>query len=238
MIISNKITVSWDSSFFKQNETILIQADYINATTGGTQAYQSAMISNSWGITSWTISSDWLKGLSYNNITLFIAATGGRRIQGPTIEIGPTRPPPFVPNEAPKGKDLYIALPAVAGFIILCVCGGFIFNRKNRKIGLGNVMGRRKGYGVGKSRRQRMGGKKGGDIMLREQELVADGQYRDSPAQQDMPVRQEARIPGRVIGHRREESDLGSLVGTPTEERPRGGNAFRDEMRRQELERH
>jgi Ykl077w/Psg1 (Pma1 Stabilization in Golgi) len=134
------------------------------------------------------------------------------------------------PTPVPKGRDLYIALPAVFGFIILCVCGGFIFNRKRRQIGLGNIMGRRKGYGVGKSRRQRLGlGRKSGAIQLREQELTAEGQYRDTP------VEQHARVPE----HRRNDSDgLGSLVGTPTEEGPSGGNIFRDEMRRQERERH
>jgi hypothetical protein len=71
--------------------------------------------------------------------------------------------------------------------------------------------------------------KKSGAIQLREQELRADGQYRD------IPVEQQARAPG----HRRGDSDgLASLVATPTEEGPRGGNVFREELRRQEQERY
>jgi len=225
--------VTWDSSYFDSNETVYVQANYVNTTRDGPQAYQSAPLSNAWGFVSWTISSDWLKSLSSNNVTLYITAQGGRSVPGPTVMVttSPT-PEPYhqPPTQAPKGKDLYITLPAVAGFVILCVCGGFILNRQHRKIGLGNVMGQRQGYGVGKSRRQRLGlSKKSGAIRLREQELTADGQYRDVPVQQE----------ARVAGHIRGDSDgLASLVATPTEEGPRGGNIFRDEIRRQEQERY
>lgn len=141
------------------------------------------------------------------------------------------RPPPEPYRQpkaqAPKGQSLYIALPIVFAFILLCVVGGFLYNRKNRKIGLGNVMGRRKGYGVGKSRSQRLGlgKKKEGGIQLREQELTADGQYRDARLDSPPPAR-------GVDGHARADSDaLGNFPGSPTEDRT---NVFRDEMRRQQ----
>lgn len=61
--------------------------------------------------------------------------------------------------------------------------------------------------------------RKNGAIRLREQELTAGGQYRDAPAE-------------RENRHTRSDSGtLGSLAGTPTEERP---NYFRDELTRQE----
>jgi len=98
------------------------------------------------------------------------------------------------PSKTPTGQSLYIALPTVFGFILLCVAGSFFINRKHRKIGLGNVMGRR-GYGIGKSRGQRIGirKKKGGEIQLREQDLTANGQYSDTP------IEDEAR--SRDMGH-------------------------------------
>jgi hypothetical protein len=228
--LANTEVVTWDSSYFNSNETLYVQANYVNTTRDGPQAYSSTPLSNAWGFVSWTIKSDWLKSLPSNNVTLYIVAQGGRSVAGPTVMVttSPTPGPYHQPQtQPPKGEDLYIALPAVGSFVILCVCGGFIFNRKHRKIGFGNVMGRRKGYGVGKSRRQRLGlSKKTGAIKLREQELTADGQYRDVPTQQ------EARAPGHVRG---ESDGLASLVATPTEE---GGNFFRDEMRRQEQERY
>lgn len=129
------------------------------------------------------------------------------------------------PTPAPTGKDLYIALPAAFGFILLCVVGGCLINRKHRKIGIGNVMGCRKGYGVGKSRSQRLGlGKKKGEaIHLQEQELGPDSRYQDFPDEE-----------GHRSRRRDRDSDLGSLVESPTEHRR---NYFRDEMRRQEQQR-
>jgi hypothetical protein len=127
---------------------------------------------------------------------------------------------------APKGQSLYIALPIVFGFIVICLVGGFYWNRKHRQIGLGNVMGRRKGYGVGKSRTQRMREEtKEGAIQLREQELTAHGQYKDVSSP---PPAKSRDI--RDGGHARGDSEaLGSLAGSPPER-----NVFREEMRRQE----
>ena len=90
-------------------------------------------------------------------------------------------------------------------------------------------MGRRKGYGTGKSRAQRLGlrNKKAGGIQLREQELAANGQYQD--------VLGDRNAAAGSAGRARADSDgLGSLAGSPTEERT---NYFRDELRRQEQSR-
>lgn len=91
-------------------------------------------------------------------------------------------------------------------------------------------MGRRQGYGTGKSRAQRLGlrrKQKDLSIRLREQELTADGQYRDVPDDRDTNM--------SAARHARADSDaLGSLAGSPTEDRP---NHFRDEINRQELSR-
>jgi hypothetical protein len=185
----------------------------------------------------WTIDSAWMKGMSSNNITLFINLDSPifgqlKSYPGPTVEVANPIPDYYHPGKtpAPTGESLYIALPTVFGFVLVCVCGGFIWNRKHRKIGLGNVMGRRKGYGVGKSQSQRLGlgKKKAGAIQLREQELTARGQYRDVPVEREDG--------SRTTGHASADSDaLGSLAGTPTEERT---NYFRDEMRRQEQHRY
>jgi hypothetical protein len=212
-----------------KNSSILIQGDYVNATGGGQQAFHTQFIQSFVGSAAVTIDESWLQGKSSNNITLKFfpinpSLKEPMQVTGPTLMVT-HRPKEYYhqePAKAPKGQSLYIALPTVFGFILLCVVGGFFWNRKARKIGLGNVMGRRKGYGTGKSRSQRLG-KKAGAIQLREQELTAGGQYRDAPA------------PGQTSkGHGRADSDaLGSLAGSPNEERT---NYFRDEMRRQEKE--
>jgi hypothetical protein len=222
--------VTWDTSFFtEENATIQILANYVNASGGGLQAYHSDFTVNNRGFISWTIDSSWLKGQSSQNVTLIIVPWNPT-ISEPVSATGPVvmitnspAPEPYRQpmTKAPKGASLYIALPTVFAFVLICVCGGFILNRRHRKIGLGNIMGRRKGYGVGKSRSQRLGltKKNPGPIELRVQELSSDGQYRDVPED-----------PGRRNGRDRTDSDaLGSLASSPTEERT---NYFRDETRR------
>ncbi|RFU25756.1 hypothetical protein B7463_g10588, partial [Scytalidium lignicola] len=225
--------VTWDTSFFPgPNTTIVVQANYVNASDGGPQAFQSKMVPSSYGFISWTIDKAWMKDMESNNLTLFITSLGTNAVStpGPTVMVTTAPKPPVYHQprpQAPKGQSLYIALPTVFGFVLLCLVGGFFFNRKHRHIGLGNVMGRRKGYGVGKSRAQRLG-KKGGAIQLRDHDLGGgDAEYRDAPAPE-----QNRSAEREQYGHARADSDaLGSLAGTPTEDRR---NFFREEMRRQE----
>jgi len=230
--------VTWDRTYFaEKNASVQIVANYVNSSLGGQVAYTSSPVGADTGYITWTVLKDWMEGQYSNNITLFINALHpiageSASLQGPTLMIT-NKPAQYYQQPktpVPKGQSLYIALPSVFVFILLCVCGGFIFNRKHRKIGLGNIMGRRNGYGVGKSRSQRLGlgkKKKSGAIQLQERDLTTGRQYRDAPEPEDG---------GRPIGRARADSDaLGSLASTPTEERT---NYFRDEMRRQEQNRH
>jgi hypothetical protein len=230
--------VTWDINYFSEkNSTLLVLANYVNTSDGGPQAFQSPITANYRGFYAWTIDKALLQGHSSNNITLFLypsnpSADEPQSFTGPTVMVA-NRPPTYYrqpKTPLPKGKTLYIALPAVLGAIILMVCGTHLWNRHNRRIGLGNVMGRRKGYGTGKSRAQRMGFRKkdkAAAIQLREQELTADGQYRDIPENRDTT---------RGTERPRADSDsLGSLADSPTEERP---NYFRNKMKRQELSRY
>ncbi|TGO30562.1 hypothetical protein BPAE_0004g00170 [Botrytis paeoniae] len=181
--------VTWDTRYFAgSNISVFIQANYVNASGGGVQAFQSTPTSNNLGFISWTIDKSWLKGMKFNNVTLFVTPTQNTDIisvQGPTLMVTTSpAPEPYrqSPSKVPHGAALYIALPTVLAFIVLVIGGTWYCNRKHRTIGMGSVMGRRKGYGTG-SRRQRMGleNKKDRAIMLRDQELTADGQYRDIP---------------------------------------------------------
>ncbi len=99
--------------------------------------------------------------------------------------------------------------------------------RRHRRINLGSVMGRKKGYGIGKSRRQRVGKK--GAIRLGEREVNApDTGFKDEPTR------------GVELQERRHvrEENLDDLVSSETEQDPgtdskTHGNAFRDEISRQ-----
>ncbi|KAI4861114.1 hypothetical protein F4820DRAFT_81423 [Hypoxylon rubiginosum] len=240
---------TWDASYFTPNTSILVQGNYLNETTGAItdQAFQSPKWSASWGFWSYKIESSLMKFQSSKNISLQLAtltATGNTSdiLKGPTITV--TNYAPYQPDTGKKIDKLalIIALPTVFGFIGLVVIGTCLWNRKSRHIGIGNIMSRgRHGYGIGKSGRSRMGlGKRekaNERIQLMEREVQANGGevYRDMP---DRP--------------RRDSDALGSLAGTPTEERRmdfnRPGsraqrdrsagdrNIFRDELRRQDDE--
>lgn len=244
--------MTWNSDFIghqdKKNASIYVMADYVN-TTGGPIAFQSPPTSVSTGFYALTIQKEWLQDRSSNNITLHInlldPEPDSQRVQGRLIlpldkipelrSAGPTLVVTNAPGqyyrqpstESPTGQSLYIALPIAFGFVLLCVCGGYFLNKKHRQIGIGNVMGRRSGYGVGKSRGQRLGlGKREkGGVQLRDQVLGSDGRYHDASIGEEQRGRQGGSV------HTRADSDLGSLVGSPT---PPRTNYFRDEMRRQE----
>lgn len=107
---------------------------------------------------------DLLKGnpQQWLNVSLFVAPKNGDRYveQGPLISIVPV-PPPAAPAPPPPTSfnklGLAIGLPLALAVVILVIAVGLYRMRKDR-FGLGKIkLGRRKGYGVGKSRRQRMG---------------------------------------------------------------------------------
>lgn len=214
----------------------------------------------------WTVNSSLLDGATSAGVNISLTITpltslgvATTPIQGPVVAVA--KPGRYIPErtKAPTGPALYIGLPTVLGFVIVVLIGTFWWNRNHRKIGLGSVMGRgRGGYSVGKSRRQRMFSGAGRrerkeqaiGLMERDVTGVNGGEvYRDEVesegprVQVTAPEGEEFDFPGLP---RRDSDALGSLAGSPTEERhPDGfegapkssGNAFRDELSRQERER-
>ncbi|KAI0399080.1 hypothetical protein F4802DRAFT_591083 [Xylaria palmicola] len=247
----------WDPTYFKApNATVQVVGNYINKTTGEVKTESPAFLSTltpaTFGYASIKITAAQLLYQGSQNISLsLVGAVNGTRQErpGPQILIT-TRPGPVANagNHVPHAQALYIALPTVFGFIILCVAGTCLWNRHRRRIHLRNVMGRN--YEVnGKAGRKRFGRLRSGGrdkaakkanerIQLMEREVAAEGGevYRDLPDPADRP--------------RRDSDALGSLAGTPTDDRrmnlgrddhrdrsPATGNSFRDELRRQENER-
>lgn len=236
--------VTWDTSYFTApNTTILVQGNYLNETTGEItdQAFESPKWTASWGFWSYKIDASLMKYQSAKNITLQLATlsangNSSQIIKGPRIQVTQVPGPQPDPGKIPDAKALYIALPTVLGFIALCVVGTCLWNRRARKIEIGNIMSRsRNGYGVGKSAKSRMGlGKKNKAnerIQLMQREVEAEGGevYHDEP--------------GRP---RRDSDALGSLAGTPTDDHRMDfdgldsrdhyqgdRNVFREEVRRQ-----
>ncbi|KAK5663766.1 hypothetical protein OQA88_4197 [Cercophora sp. LCS_1] len=248
--------VKWDPEFFNSTNTTVRLAGFYNSNDTD-EAFSSDPMAAGWGFYRWPITAELYSSQhkSAVNITLRIAAlpagSAAKWYPGPVVHVMPSPTPLQEPAKLPSGPALYIALPTVLGFVALCVVGGCIWNAKKRRIGLGNVMGRgRHGYGVGQSRRQRIFGKGRGKEQIRLTER--DGpQYRDEPHGDGDEWRRE--VPGRVNPDdrpRRDSDALGSLAGTPTQDRfdfarpgfqnaKNGGhlNVFRQEMDRQKKER-
>lgn len=139
--------------------------------------------------------------------------------QGPLISIvpvPPAPPPPPPQHSSVNPLGLAVGLPiafVVCAFVIAVLYFGM---RKTRRIGLGSVMGRRKGYGVSKSRTQRMG--KPGAVSLTDQEV-----YPSEPIFRDDPLDS-----GVELGHD------GYQDSTREDRSQNAGNVFRDELARQQ----
>ncbi|KAK7914013.1 hypothetical protein PG985_011716 [Apiospora marii] len=273
----NTYYFTWDTTWFKNpNTTIKIQGDYINDTTGDVsttlQAFESgSTIIASWGYWAWTTDRSMLQKQHAVNISISMGALKpGGQIQGPDLIRGPrillsdAPVPKPKPVPSPAGPALYIGLPVIFGFALLCIFGVCVWNARHRKIELGNIMSRggRHGYGINKSARGRMGlgGKSSREkkaaerVQLMERELAADGTAVYHDLDDDAPQVQVGGVhhlpplehPGRP---RRDSDALGSLAGTPTENRQMNfqnpaaageagrPNAFRDELKRQDGER-
>jgi len=258
-------TVTWDPTFFKTTNTTIRVVGFYNETA---QAFSSDLIASGWGFYQWSVTPDLYRSRNKNavNVTLRIASLEAGAsvtwIQGPTVVVAPSPSPEPTKSPVPQGPALYIALPTVLGFVALMIFGTCLWNRKARKIGLGNIMGRgRGGYGVGKSRRQRLFGKgahKEQAVRLMDRDAIgSDGRaYRDEPLHDDRDEEWKSEVPGRGRSRfrpdeqempRRDSDALGSLAGTPTRERhfdfsrpgesnnnKDGSNIFRAEMERQE----
>ncbi|KAI3319277.1 hypothetical protein HD806DRAFT_509542 [Xylariaceae sp. AK1471] len=258
LYVGAKYYFTWDPEYFKApNATVHIVGNYINKTTGEVMqdnAFDSPpAIAAAEGFWLYTVQDSELRYQGSQNISVeLFSVVDGKRVekQGPQITITKRPgPKPDAKGKLPQGAALYIALPSVFGFIIVCVVGTCLWNRHHRRIRLGKVMGRN--YDVSKTGRSRFGLKKRDKadkankanerIQLMEREIEAEGGgvYRDLPDPANRP--------------RRDSDALGSLAGTPTEDRhmdlsypstrderdrsPATGNAFRNELKRQADER-
>ncbi|CAK7567653.1 MAG: hypothetical protein SEPTF4163_005620 [Sporothrix epigloea] len=291
--------ITWDASFFASapNTSVIITGNFFNETTGAvtTQAFSSDPMVAAWSFYSWNVDKALLNRNIRISLSYIASGNSSTHVIGPIVTVANLPPYQSPPTKPPTGAALYIGLPAILCFIALMLIGTFYWNYRTRRIDVGNISSRsrfgklgglskgrsRGGYGIGKSRRQRVGAvnldsKDAIDLQNREAARHAAGTggssfhddnddgfddfgmawsktnvgrqssspYADSP--RDKAGSRAA--PGRP---RRESDSLGSLAGTPTDEQfhdahqPQTitpgqasngstGNAFRDELRRQQ----
>ncbi len=203
------------------------------------QAWQSPPTRNNYGFVAITMNEDWLQDRSRNNLTLEIVAMDpmpgaqATRRPGPTVSL--TKKPVNHHQPPPKVKTsklgLYVGLPLALLVIAVILGAVYIGMRRTRRLGFANVMGgagRRKGYGVGQSHRQRMRAAGGNNKGIR---LDETGGFHGHQ-----------RTPSDGTGDLQYVDDDGGFTDEPTHGVPTdihdhrnasGTNAFREEIERQ-----
>ncbi|OJD12095.1 hypothetical protein AJ78_07255 [Emergomyces pasteurianus Ep9510] len=226
VLTGDKYHVTWDSDAFPPNSTITVGLNYVNSSeNAGVSAYTSDRTENSYGFVTIEMDKAWLQDQPRNNLSVYIVEYNpgsnerAKTVPGPVISLvnKPNKHyPPPPPTPPPNKTGLMIGLPVALGVVLLVLLGLYFGMSKNRRIGLGNIMGSRgKGYGGGKSRIERLGGRgrrRGGAAAasVRLGELNDGEQYTDEPRG------------GRIKG----DTEIFN-----ESERTRG-NAFREELSR------
>ena len=164
MVVDATYYVTWNADYYDLNATTTIELRYPNSSQGDS-AYTSEKTENSYGYITLHMEKEWLQGKPSHELTLYIVEVGPSSNQTASVQQGPPialhkrppehyKPPPRLP---PSKLALYVGVP-VSMAVVLGIVGGLYFGmRDSRRIGLGNIMGScRKGYGIGKSKSQRV----------------------------------------------------------------------------------
>lgn len=168
MIVDATYYVTWNADYYPLNATITIELRYPNSSKGDS-AFTSDRTDNSYGYIPLHMEHEWLQGKPRNFLTLYIIeldSMSHRRAsmrRGPTVVLSHQPPEHYKPSPrlAFNKLALFIGLPVSLAIVVLIVAGLFFGMRDIRRIGVGNIMGSRKGYGVGESKTQRLrGGRK------------------------------------------------------------------------------
>ena len=232
--------MTWDTSAFDNNATITIELDYINITDGsGSHVWSSPKTPYGYGYVILETNKDWLQGSTRNNmsLTLISYSPGTNSVAdthaGPIISLTnkPVEHLPASKSNPPNNLGKYIGIPFGVVFILLAIGVLYIAARRHR-LDIKAITRQRRGYGVGRSRRQRMGKK--GPIRIEERQVNVvpgeDCEFRDD-SERGLELQQ------RNIGQNRKE-DLRNIVNNPTRsdahEAPQTNrNVFREEIERQ-----
>ena len=220
--------MTWDHSLFNDSANNTVQVYHADNTGLNSPATADILASlnatNYQGSVFLNMSSAWLKGESEANLTLSLMVNQGdeepKPFDGPTFTLLSTSKSAdsshSASSSAPSSSKKLgekVGLPVGLVFFIVAVTAIALFICFRRRKG--------KGYGTGKSLRQRVGGAMGGRAHRR------GASFHDEPAGG-------VELRDRNRGATPEYSwDWGSPVSSPRGNAGGGGNAFRDEIQRQ-----
>lgn len=164
VVVDTTYYVTWNADFYPLNATITIELRYSDSLDGSS-AYTSDKTDNSYGYIPLHMRAEWLQNKPNNTLTLYIIeldSTLDRRAsarQGPTITLHPKPVEHYKPSPPAKFNKLAlcIGLPVSLIVVIVVVVTLAMSMRRDRE-GMSSLLwgSRRKGYGIGKSRNQRV----------------------------------------------------------------------------------
>ncbi|KAJ4164328.1 hypothetical protein LMH87_006005 [Akanthomyces muscarius] len=247
----NVYYLTWDPEHYadKSNESyaLTVQVKQQNRTTKEwvfLSDFDNTQVPAKQGYFPFAVNDGLLDGHDSNNITVTLQRRLNNTIGNPddvTTEypliVAKFKYPAKAPNNGATGHTLTIALPVVFGTILLLVVGMCLWNRKTRRIQLGELMSRtsKRGYSGRSERRRRMFGS-GAATDADHDIQLGNGFPDDGPEYHDAPANGARR-------HRADSDGLDSLTTSPVhgsfqQQGTTGGrNAFRDELDRQHNER-
>ncbi|KAM3449581.1 hypothetical protein MY3296_006801 [Beauveria thailandica] len=252
----NVYYLTWDPEHYasKLNEsyTLTVQVKQQNRTTKEwvfLSDFDHTQVPAKQGYFPFDVSDKLLDGHDSNNITVTLQQRMNNTIGDPDdvtaaypLTIVRFKYPAKAPNNGATGHTLTIALPVVFGTILLLVVGLCLWNRKTRRIHLGDIVSRKskRGYSGRAERRRRMFGSASGAATDADHDIQLGNGFPD-----DGPAAYHDDAPAAHGGNRRRaDSDgLDSLAASPVHESFQqqnitgGRNAFRDEIDRQNFER-
>ena len=164
VLVDTTYYVTWNADFYPLNATITIELRYSDSPEG-TSAFTSDKTDNSYGYIPLHMSNEWLQGKQNNTLTLYIIeldSTLDRRAsarQGPTITLRPKPAEHYKPSPPPRFNKLAlcIGLPVSLAVVIIVVVTLVFSMRKSRETIVNSAFwSRKRGYGIGKSRSQRL----------------------------------------------------------------------------------
>ncbi|KAH7321302.1 hypothetical protein B0I35DRAFT_477800 [Stachybotrys elegans] len=222
--------VTWDPDFYNitdipSNVTVevSVRLDWLNYSNPDPSQWEMIHVQTfdkveaEWGYSVFHVTGDHMKDRDANHhgrtnatLTLVSSLTGNsRKNSSIALPILIARPSlPDIPAAHASTRDLIIGLPIGVGAILFILVGLFLWHRRTRHIGLGNIMSRsRHGYNSTRTRR----------IFRRNKDHEPPRRRRDSDL-------------GSLAGSPVVASFQGQNTST-------GRNAFRDEMQRQERQR-
>ncbi|KFA67163.1 hypothetical protein S40285_05248 [Stachybotrys chlorohalonatus IBT 40285] len=243
--------ITWDPDYFNttdipNNSTVevAIRLDWFNHTDrnpsnwGWLHLDTYNRVPAAWGFWTLDLTTSYLKdttpGHTMTNVSIsLVSSISGSNEKNTTaaLPVAFMQPglPPVRHSPGASRESLIIGLPIGFGALVLVIGGLFLYNRRTRRIGLGNVMGRkRNGYDSSRTRRMFRRAHKDGAIQLTDRASPPIPEYHDNPSS---------------VPRIRRDSDLGSLAGSPvvgsfSQTGTLGGrNAFRDEVDRQNEQR-